>query len=90
MDGRDRFSDNIFVERLWRSLKFEEVYLKAYQNVAEARQGIAAYFNFYNHERLHQALGYRAPRQVFEEAMRSAKLRRRRKTPGANRELAAQ
>ena len=70
MDGRGRFSDNIFVERLWRSLKFEEVYLKAYQNVAEARHGIAAYFNFYNHERFHQALGYRAPRQVFEEALR--------------------
>ena len=70
MDGRGRFSDNIFVERLWRSLKFEEIYLKAYQNVAEARHGIAAYFNFYNHERLHQALGYRAPRQVFEEALR--------------------
>jgi transposase InsO family protein len=44
-------------------------YLKAYQSVAEARRGIAAYFEFYNHERLHQALGYRAPRQVFEEAM---------------------
>ena len=70
MDGRGRFSDNIFVERLWRSLKYEEVYLKAYQNVAEARHGIAAYLNFYNHERLHQALGYRAPRQVFEEALR--------------------
>jgi transposase InsO family protein len=85
------FSDNIFVERLWRSLKFEEVYLKAYQNVAEARQGIAAYFNFYNHERLHQALGYRAPRQVFAEAMRRvAKLRRGRNAAGANRELAAQ
>jgi putative transposase len=90
MDGRGRFSDNIFVERLWRSLKFEEVYLKAYQNVAEARHGIAAYFNFYNHERLHQALGYRAPRQVFEEALRVAKLRRGRNAAGANRELAAQ
>ena len=90
MDGRGRFSDNIFVERLWRSLKFEEVYLKAYQNVAEARQGIAAYFNFYNHERLHQALGYRAPRQVFEEALRVSELRRGRNAAGANRELAAQ
>jgi putative transposase len=90
MDGRGRFSDNIFVERLWRTLKYEEVYLKAYQNVAEARHGIAAYFNFYNHERLHQALGYRAPRQVFEEAMRVAKLRRGRNAAGANRQLAAQ
>jgi putative transposase len=66
MDGRGRFSDNIFVERLWRSLKYEEVYLRAYESVAEARQGIASYFQFYNNERLHQALGYRAPRQVFE------------------------
>jgi putative transposase len=90
MDGRGRFSDNIFVERLWRSFKYEEVYLKAYQNVAEARHNIAAYFDFYNHERLHQALGYRAPRQVFEEAMQFTKLRRWRKTAGANRELAPQ
>jgi len=90
MDGRGRFSDNIFVERLWRSLKYEEIYLRAYENVAEARQGITGYFNFYNHERLHQALGYRAPRQVFEEAMRVAKLRRGRNAAGANRELTAQ
>jgi putative transposase len=80
MDGRGGFSDNIFVERPWRSFKYEEVYLKAYENVAEARHSIAAYFDFYNHERLHQALGYRAPRQVFEEAMRFAKLPRGRKT----------
>jgi putative transposase len=72
MDGRGRFSDNIFVERLWRSLKYEEVYLRAYESVAEARQAIAAYFEFYNNERLHQALDYRAPRQVFEQAMRLA------------------
>ena len=90
MDGRGRFSDNIFVERLWRSLKYEEIYLRAYQNVAEARHGIAAYFNFYNHERLHQALGYRAPRQVFEEATRVAKLRRGRNAAGVNRAAATQ
>jgi putative transposase len=90
MDGRGRCSDNIFVERLWRSLKYEEIYLRAYQNVAEARHGIAAYFNFYNHERLHQARGYRAPHQVFEEAMPVAKLRHRRKTAGADRAAAAQ
>ena len=72
MDGRGRFSDNIFVERLWRSLKYEDVYLKAYRDVGEARRSIAAYFEFYNHERLHQALGYRTPHQVFEEALRIA------------------
>jgi transposase InsO family protein len=65
-------------------------YLKAYQSVAEARRGITAYFEFYNHERLHQALGYRAPRQVFEEAMQFAKLRRGRKTAGADRVATAQ
>ncbi len=90
MDGRGRFADNIFVERLWRSLKYEEVYLKAYQSVAEARQGIAAYIDFYNHERLHQALDYRTPRQVFEEAMPFTKLPRGRKTAGAERQAAAQ
>ncbi len=90
MEGRGRFTDNIFIERLWRSLKYEEVYLKPYQSVAEARHSIAAYFDFYNHERLHQALGYRAPRQVFEEATPVARLRRGRKTVGGNRELSAQ
>ncbi len=69
MDGRGRYADNIFVERLWRSVKYEEVYLKAYDNVAQARQGIAAYFEFYNHQRLHQALGYRTPRQLLEEGL---------------------
>ena len=69
MDGRGRFADNIFVERLWRSLKYEEVYLKAYDNVAQARQGIAAYFEFYNHHRLHQALGYRTPHQLLVEGL---------------------
>jgi putative transposase len=72
MDGRGRFSDNIFVERLWRSLKYEEVYLRAYASVAEARQAIKAYLEFYNNERLHQALDYRTPRQVFEKAPRRA------------------
>ena len=72
MDGRGRFADNIFVERLSRSLKYEEVYLKAYASVAEARQAFAAYWEFYNNERFHQALDYRAPRQVFEQALRGA------------------
>ena len=57
MDGRGRCMDNVFVERLWRSIKYEEVYLKAYQNGTEARKGIGAYLAFYNQERPHQALG---------------------------------
>ena len=52
MDGRGRCMDNIFIERLWRSLKYEEVYLKDYASVTEARAGIGSYFRFYNHERL--------------------------------------
>lgn len=67
MDGKGRCMDNVVVERLWRSLKYEEVYLKAYDTVAEARAGIAAWFKFYNHERPHQALDYRTPWQTFQE-----------------------
>lgn len=65
MDGRGRVWDNIFVERLWRTVKYEEVYLKSYETVREAREGLAGYFHFYNNERLHQALGYRTPREVY-------------------------
>jgi putative transposase len=61
MDGKGRCLDNIFVERVWRSLKYEEVYLHAYDNAAEARAGIGRYFDFYNRERPHQALGYQTP-----------------------------
>lgn len=67
MDGKGRCMDNVFVERLWRSVKYEEVYLKAYQNGTEARRGIGAYLTFYNQERPHQALGYRTPGQVYQE-----------------------
>ena len=66
MDGRGRCMDNVFVERLWRSIKYEEAYLKAYQNGTEARKGIGAYLAFYNQERPHQALGYWSPGQVFQ------------------------
>ena len=65
MDGKGRYLDNIFVERLWRSVKYEEVYLKAYRDGSEARRGIDAYLDFYNRERPHQSLGYRTPAQVF-------------------------
>jgi putative transposase len=69
MDGKGRCMDNIFVERLWRSLKYEEVYLHAYASVAEAKAGIGAWLDFYNEERQHQSLGYRTPRQIYQEGL---------------------
>ena len=66
MDGKGRYLDNIFIERLWRSLKYEEVYIKAYGSVAEARRSIGGWLGFYNDERPHQALDYRTPREIFE------------------------
>jgi len=65
MDGKRRYSDNLFIERLWRTVKYEEVYLKAYQDGRDARAGIGDYFRFYNAERPHQALGYMTPAEVF-------------------------
>lgn len=65
MDGKGRCLDNIFCERLWRSLKYEEVYLKAYETVAEAKREIGNWFAFYNDERPHQALNYSTPQQSF-------------------------
>ena len=67
MDGRGRALDNIFVERLWRRVKYEEVYLKDYQIVPEAISGLGNYFNFYNGERLHQALNYQTPEAVYRQ-----------------------
>lgn len=66
MDGKGRYLDNIFVERLWRSLKYEEVYLFAYDSVPEARERIGCYFRFYNEERFHAALGNQTPAAFFE------------------------
>jgi putative transposase len=65
MDGKGSYNDNLFIERLWRTVKYEEVYLKAYQDARDARAGLGAYFRFYNAERPHQALGYRTPAEVF-------------------------
>ena len=65
MDGKGSYNDNLFIERLWRSVKYEEVYLKAYQDGREARIGLGNYFRFYNTERPHQALGYRTPAEVY-------------------------
>jgi putative transposase len=72
MDGRGRWMDNVFIERLWRSLKHEDIYLKGYADGGEARAGIAAWMEFYNHGRLHQALGYQVPMAVWRDAMARA------------------
>jgi putative transposase len=65
MDGKGRALDNIFTERLWRSVKYEEVYLADYGSPREARQGLGGYFQFYNTERPHQALDYRRPAALY-------------------------
>ena len=70
MDGKGRWLDNVFVERLWRSLKYEEVYLKAYESVAEAKHAIAAYFEFYNTRRRHQSLDRQTPDSVFFDGLK--------------------
>lgn len=70
MDGRGRCLDNVFVERLWRSVKYEDIYLRGYGAVPELERGLGAYFTFYNEERPHQALDYRTPKGVYETAGR--------------------
>jgi putative transposase len=69
MDGKGRAFDNIFSERLWRTVKVEDVYLRDYQTVTEARYYLGRYFEFYNNDRLHEALGYRTPAEVYGEAV---------------------
>ena len=65
MDGRGRVADNIFVERLWRTVKYEDIYLKEYETLAQVQVGLKVYFNFYNGERGHQSLGYQTPDRVY-------------------------
>jgi putative transposase len=71
MDGRGRALDNVFVERLWRTVKYEEVYLKSYATVPVAIQSLGEYLRFYNEERLHQALGYQTPAAVYQRRGRA-------------------
>ena len=66
MDGRGRALDNVFVERLWRSVKYEDIYIRGYEAVPELHQGLGSYFTFYNQERLHQSLGYQTPAAVYQ------------------------
>ena len=71
MDGRGRWMDNVFIERLWRSVKYEEVYLKGYESIPEARRELAAYFDFYNKRRRHQGLKDRTPDEVYWSTLRT-------------------
>jgi len=71
MDGRGRVFDNIFIERLWRTVKYEDIYLKNYDTVTELAQGLERYFRFYNNERFHQSLDYRTPVQVYYDFQRT-------------------
>ena len=65
MDGKNRALDNVFMERLWRTVKYEGIYLRDYDSPRSVQEGLERYFHFYNHERLHQALGYQTPHEVF-------------------------
>jgi putative transposase len=72
MDGKGRYIDNIFVERLWRSLKYEEIYLNAYDDLTQARTAIGNYMDFFNHRRQHQALGYQTPDAIYAGSLKQA------------------
>jgi len=66
MDGKGRALDNVYIERLWRSLKYEDIYLKSYEDLRELKEGVKKYFDFYNQERFHQALDYQTPEEMYE------------------------
>src|SRR5436305_2110718 len=72
MDGKGRCLDNVFVERLWRSLKYEDIYIKCYETVPELRAGLLVYFGFYNTERPHQSLDNQAPAEVYRQSKLAA------------------
>lgn len=72
MDGRGRALDNIFIERLWRSVKYQNVYIKGYETMSQAQVGLAEYFRYYNHDRLHQSLDYQRPWDIYTGNVRLA------------------
>ena len=69
MDGRGRALDNVFIERLWRTLKYEDIYLKDYETVADLYSGLERYFDFYDHRRIHQAFDYQTPHEVYSASL---------------------
>lgn len=74
MDGRGAWRDNVFVERVWRTIKYERVYLRAYETVRQARQDIAEYIGWYNDARGHSSIGNKTPEQVWQEGMPTLRL----------------
>jgi putative transposase len=84
MDGRGRALDNVFIERLWRSVKYEEVYLKEYATAADAVEGLERYFDFYDHRRKHQALAYQTPYEVYQARQKGGPPKPRRKLPNTS------
>lgn len=74
MDGRGRAYDNIFIERLWRTVKYEDIYLKGYANIKETREGLKEYFEFYNEERFHQSLGNKTPGEIYRKEEKAASI----------------
>jgi putative transposase len=73
MDGKGRWVDNVFIERFWWTLKYEDAYLKRYDNVAELHEGIADYMKFYNEQRIHLSLSYKKPIEVYSNGETKAK-----------------
>ena len=73
MDGRGRWMDNIFIERLWKTVKYEDIYLKAYSSIAYVRKGLKDYFERYNSRRRHQGLGDRTPDEVYLSTLPEAR-----------------
>jgi putative transposase len=69
MDGKGRWMDNVFIERLWKSVKYEDIYLKAYSSMKEARRGLCEYFKFYNEKRWHQNFDRKTPGMVYFESL---------------------
>ena len=80
MDGRGRALDNVFIERLWRSVKYENIYLKDYESGVDLESGLEQYFDFYDHRRIHQALDYRTPHEVFTASLRTSPGRQTRRS----------
>jgi putative transposase len=74
MDGKGRALDNVYVERLWRSLKYEDIYLKSYETMAQIAEGVDRYFQFYNSKRFHQSLDYRTPEEMYQSFVSENKL----------------